>query len=101
MKRIECLVWGSVTTNGKKFYLLEPKPETSVFWMLEGMYKWEVCNAEDYKLTRLGEEAEFVPVYNASHIIFGKDAVIELLDNPETSIFVNYFDTEEVIGNPI
>lgn len=99
-KRIETLVWGSVISNGKKYYLLEPAPEKSrKVWMLEGTLEWEVTDSENYILVK--QEDDFVPVYRASHIVFGKDACVELLDDPHTIIIVEYFSSEEVSVAPV
>lgn len=99
MKRILSLVWGSVITNGRKFYLLEPVPEKSrLVWMPEGSLRWQVAECEVYVLKNFAEAglpAEYNPVYTASHLVFGKDACIELLDNPQTVIYVDYFSSDE------
>lgn len=101
-KRIETLIWGSVISNGKKYYLLEPTPEKSrKVWMLEGTLEWQVTE-ENYRLVRdENSEEKFTPVYRASNLIFGKDACVELLDNPQTVILVEYFSPEEVFVAPV
>ena len=102
-KIVETLVWGSVISNGKKYYLLEPTPEKSrKVWMLEGTLEWEVAEVENYSFVKdENSEDNFAPVYRASHLIFGKDACVELLDNPQTDIFVEYFSPEEVSVSPV
>lgn len=97
MKRILSLIWGSVTTNGRKFYLLEPAPNKSrLVWMPEGCLRWQVADAEVYIIKFPYENSDKAfPIYSASHLIFGKDACVELLDNPQTEIYVDYFSSDE------
>lgn len=102
MKRIETLVWGSVRTNGKKYYLLKEEPESpwqNPKWQPENTLRWLVAD----------EDSLFVPdgsrrgVYKASYLIFGQDASIELLDDPTTEILVDYYtsEDEDVVISPI
>ncbi len=97
----DSLVWGSVRTNGEKFYLLEARPEHADVWMPEGTVKWLVADKDNY-IFSLRENVN-QPVYKASHLVFGKDACVELLDDPQTSILVEYFSSEEddIEGNPV
>ena len=95
-KRIQSLVWGSVITNGKKFYLLEAEPDKSSFWSARDFLKWQVCDSEGFEIVR--EDLQNRLIYKASHIIFGKDACIEILDNPQKSIIVEYFESEEEVS---
>lgn len=103
MKRIQTLVWGSVITNGEKFYLLSERPEARIVWQREDTLKWLACSM-NYKLKRnsnveIGVEGDYDVVYYASHLIFGSDAALELLDDPKTVILVEYFSPEEVSEN--
>lgn len=99
MKRILTLVWGSVTTNGRKFYLLDDEPvkhKKIGSWQPEGTVCWKVCS-EAYTLVNMEDlfpENKFMPVYTASLIVFGKDACVELLDNPKTMLWVDYFSSD-------
>lgn len=98
MKRIQTLVWGSVTTNGRKFYLLEDEPikhKKIGSWQPEGTVCWQVADPDSYTLGR-NEEGEYVPsVYKASLLVFGKDACVELLDDPTLEILVDYFSSDD------
>lgn len=102
MKRIETLIWGSVRSNSKKYYLLKEEPESpwqNPKWQLEDTLRWLVADVDSL----------FVPndsrrgVYKASYLIFGKNASLELLDDPTTEILVDYYtsEDEDVVANPI
>jgi hypothetical protein len=103
MKRIQTLVWGSVTTNGRKFYLLDDEPikhKKIGSWQPEGTVCWRVCS-EAYTLVNMqGEqdnslENKYNPVYRASLVVFGKEACVELLDDPQTMLWVDYFSSDD------
>lgn len=100
-KRIPTLVWGTVSTNGHRYFLLEPAPEKSRYvWKPEGMLCWQVTEVGSSKSIRnfdveVGDEGDYTYVYKASYLVFGKDAVIELLDDPTKVILVDYFSSDD------
>lgn len=98
MRQVETLIWGSIRTNGEKYFLLKEEPESPYSvpkWVPDGMTMWLVAS-EGHKGFVNGK-----PVYDASHLVFGQDASIELLDNPTVSILVDYFDPEEDEDNNV
>ena len=101
MRQVETLIWGSIRTNGEKYYLLKEEPESPYSvpkWIPDGMTMWLVAHKDDYKVI---SKEPFVPLFRASHLVFGQDASIELLDNPTVSILVDYFDPEEDEDNNV
>lgn len=99
MKRIKTLVWGSVRTNGEKYYLLKEEPESpykSPKWQPEDTLRWLVAEVNNYIYTSkdIGDLG-VAPVYKASYVVFGRNAVVELLDDPQTEILVDYFSSED------
>lgn len=85
-KVIQSVVWGTVTANGREFYLLEPKPKFAWKWQIENTLRWLACDIGNYRI----DKDSGSPVYKASHVIFGGCAMVELLDNPQTTILVEY-----------
>ena len=95
MARVSTLVWGSVRTNGQAYFLLKEEPESPFkypSWIPDDMRMWLVADCEDYKVT---VDSPHAPVYRASRLIFGKNASVELLDDPQVFILVDYFDPEQ------
>lgn len=109
--RVSTLIWGSVVrNNGDKFYLLKEEPESlykNPKWQPVDTLRWLACSNE-YRSVRnneveFGKKGDYDQVYKASYIIFGRDTIIEMIDDPQTSILVEYFSSEEdeVEGNPV
>lgn len=88
---VDTLIWGTVSTNGKKYFLLEPTPAPSLPWMWKsnsGLIRWLVAEENDYSFL---VNDEHTVTYNASYIFFGSNAVVELLQNPTVTKSVRYF----------
>lgn len=98
MIRSKTLVWGYVVSNGKHFFLLDPAPAVKFIpWKLEGTLQWQVAEKGTQVAKNVGdaENPDIQDVYVASHIIFGKESLIKLVDDPNMEIYVEYYSDEE------
>ena len=108
METIENVIaWGTVTVQGKEYFLLSPRPFSSEVvkngvsrstWQVQGSYKWEVANTEHFFTRRASvldedEEATWEQIYTRSIIIFNQDVLIEFYQDPKT-IKVKYIVPE-------
>lgn len=102
---VKSLVWGSVYVADKKYFLLEARPEKREYWYPESLVCWLVADAEGYDVGKYTEDDEYKVLYRASRLLVGSNAAVELLDNPQTNILVEYFSAEdskeEITGNPV
>ena len=92
-------IYGTVTVQGMKYFLLEPRPyREREWWMLNGMNKWLVA-ADNYTLENNPDapenEEHFIAVYGAGYLIFGSNAIIELLPVPLTKKVIRFYVTDD------
>lgn len=98
MIRSKTLVWGYVESNGRHFFLIEPIPsKIRLVWQLEGTLRWMVTERGTHVVKNVGSDdaPDFQDVYVASHIIFGKESLIKLVDDPTMEIYVEYYSDED------
>ncbi len=98
MRRETMLVWGTVTIGQKEYFLLDFKPAHAYIWQKPDTTRWLVAECEAHELQR-NNDGDFDVIYSASHVVFGTNAVIELLDNPTTHILVDFFSDETEEGS--
>jgi hypothetical protein len=99
MRRETMLVWGTVTIRQKEYFLLDNIPYRPPYmWQKPDTTRWLVANREGHTPER-DEQGEYRLIYSASHVVFGTNAVIELLDNPTTHILVDFFSDETEEGS--
>lgn len=89
-------IYGAIYVHGKKYFLLEPRPDRTREWWMEGMNKWLVAQDAITFWNRNEETTELeIPVYTASYIVVGSDALIDLLPVPLTKKVIRFFVTDD------
>jgi hypothetical protein len=93
-------IYGAVYVQGRKYFLLEPKPQfTRDSWMMEGTRKWLVA-LDDLRSFRnsdieVGQDGDWVFGYVASLIVIGSNALIDLIPVPVTKKVIRFYVTDD------
>lgn len=89
-------IYGAIYVQGKKYFLLEPRPDRSKEWWMQDTNKWLVAQDTIVFWNRNEETNELeIPVYTASYIVVGSDALIDLFPVPQVKKVIRFYVTDD------
>lgn len=93
-------IYGAVYVQGKKYYLLEPRPVRNKEWWMDGVNKWLVADEESFSLTRnpdveIGQKGDYVWLGESSYIVIGSDVLIEFFPVPLSKKVIRFYVTDD------
>lgn len=93
-------IYGAVYVQGKKYFLLEPRPFREREWWMQDVNKWLVAGDDSFALRRnpdieVGQDGDYVGTYVASYIVIGSDALIDLLPAPVVKKVIRFYVTDD------